>query len=390
MAVHAELARMGAGSDVDWSRVVLWWGDERFVAADSDDRNARQAMPAFGDRLAFDPAKVHEVPSTADASSVDEAAAAYSAQLREHGAGSFEVLMLGMGPDGHVASLFPGSPQLDVDDQVAVGVTGSPKPPPERVSLTFAALNRSRSVWFLVSGEEKAGAVARALAPGTDLHEIPAAGVTGELETIWFLDRAQRLPALARVGTSAPRNRAESARLLRQSCTESARLLRRADASPGIHTATDVPTRCSGAGRSRQAQRLWASHSGERLAFLDAHLSAARSMTPFTYAQARASGVSGRRFSPNSCKLAPAPSTRSRVCTSSSQLGDSVELRAQALRLVVPEDAVVCDRHAGWLHGAEMVLAPNEHLELRPISVFRPSGMGRVAQRLWPIAGNAT
>ena len=135
---------MGASSDVDWSRVVLWWGDERFVAADSDDRNARQAMSAFGDRLAFDPAKVHEVPSTADASSVDDAAAAYSAQLREHGAGSFEVLMLGVGPDGHVASLFPGSPQLDADDQVAVGVTGSPKPPPERVSLTFAALNRSR------------------------------------------------------------------------------------------------------------------------------------------------------------------------------------------------------------------------------------------------------
>jgi 6-phosphogluconolactonase len=190
VAVHEELARRGAGSEVDWSRVVLWWGDERFVAAESDDRNARQAMSAFGDRLAFDPAKVHEVPSTAEASSVDDAAAAYSAQLREHGAGSFEVLMLGVGPDGHVASLFPGSPQLDADDQVAVGVTGSPKPPPERVSLTFAALNRSRSVWFLVSGEEKADAVARALAPGTDPHEIPAAGVTGELETIWFLDRA--------------------------------------------------------------------------------------------------------------------------------------------------------------------------------------------------------
>ena len=88
--------------------------------------------------------------------------------------------MLGVGPDGHVASLFPGSPQLDVDDAVAVGVTDSPKPPPERVSLTFGALNRSRSVWFLVSGEEKAGAVARALAAGTDVHDIPAAGVNGE------------------------------------------------------------------------------------------------------------------------------------------------------------------------------------------------------------------
>jgi 6-phosphogluconolactonase len=110
--------------------------------------------------------------------------------LREQGAGAFEVLMLGMGPDGHVASLFPGYPQLDVDDPIAVAVTDSPKPPPERVSLTLPALNRSRAVWFLVSGAEKAPAVARAVAIGTDLHDTPAAGVTGEQETIWFLDRA--------------------------------------------------------------------------------------------------------------------------------------------------------------------------------------------------------
>ena len=68
-------------------------------------------------------------------------------------------------------------------------MTGSPKPPPERISLTFAALNRARSVWFLVSGDGKAAAVAAALG-GADLHEIPAAGVTGREETIWFLDRA--------------------------------------------------------------------------------------------------------------------------------------------------------------------------------------------------------
>jgi 6-phosphogluconolactonase len=170
--------------------VVLWWGDERFVASDSPDRNEVQAMAAFDGRLAFDPAKVHAVPSTDDADTVDEAAAAYSSLMREQGAGSFWVLMLGVGPDGHVASLFPGSSQLDAADAIAVGVTDSPKPPPERVTLTFEALTRSRSVWFLVSGEEKAGAVARALAEGTDVHDIPAVGVTGEQETIWFLDRA--------------------------------------------------------------------------------------------------------------------------------------------------------------------------------------------------------
>jgi len=190
VAVHSELARMGPESEVDWSRVVLWWGDERFVPASSPDRNVGQAMAAFEDRLPFDPAKVHPMPSSDDAASVDEAAGAYASLIRAEGTGFFEVLMLGMGPDGHVASLFPGSAQLDATDAIAVGVTDSPKPPPERVTLTYEAMDRCRAVWFLVSGEEKAPAVARALAPGTDLHDIPAVGVTGELETIWFLDRA--------------------------------------------------------------------------------------------------------------------------------------------------------------------------------------------------------
>jgi 6-phosphogluconolactonase len=188
--VHRELGRMGPSSEVDWGRVVLWWGDERFVAADSPDRNVGQAMAAFDGRLAFDPAKVHAIASSDDAGSVDEAAAAYSALLRSEGAGFFEVLMLGVGPDGHVASLFPGSSQLDATDAIAVGVTDSPKPPPERVTLTYEAMDHCRAVWFLVSGEEKADAVARALAEGTDKHDIPAVGVSGEAETIWFLDRA--------------------------------------------------------------------------------------------------------------------------------------------------------------------------------------------------------
>jgi len=188
-AVHREVASRSADSEVDWSRVVVWWGDERFVAADDPERNAGQARAAFLDAVGIDPANVHEMPSTADAPDVEQAAAAYSERMREHGSAEFEIMMLGVGPDGHVASLFPGSPALDVADRIAVGVTDSPKPPPQRVSLTFAALNRSRSVWFLVSGDAKAPAVARAVG-GADLHDIPAAGVAGHEETIWFLDRA--------------------------------------------------------------------------------------------------------------------------------------------------------------------------------------------------------
>ena len=186
-ALHRRVAELSPGSGVDWSRVVVWWGDERFVAPDSPDRNASQARAAFLDVIGIDPGNVHEMPSTADAGSVDEGAAAYSQTLREHGSGSFEVLMLGVGPDGHVASLFPGHPALDVDDRVAVGVTDSPKPPPERITLTFGALNRATAVWFVASGSGKAEAVSRAIG-GAPVHEIPATGVRGSQETVWFLD----------------------------------------------------------------------------------------------------------------------------------------------------------------------------------------------------------
>jgi 6-phosphogluconolactonase len=187
VAIHREIARLSPGAEVDWSQVVIWFGDERFVAPDSPDRNSGEAQATFLDAVGADPANVHAMPSTADAGDVDAGAAAYAATLREHGSGEFDVVMLGVGPDGHIASLFPGFPQLD-DDGIAVGVTGSPKPPPERISLTFSALNRARSVWFLVSGAGKAPAVASALG-GADPHEIPAAGVSGREETIWFLDR---------------------------------------------------------------------------------------------------------------------------------------------------------------------------------------------------------
>jgi 6-phosphogluconolactonase len=188
-ALHREVARRAVDSSVDWSRVVFWWGDERFVDASSADRNARQAREAFLDGLGVDPANVHEVPAADAVATAEDAAAAYAETMRTQGAGSFEVLMLGVGPDGHVASLFPGHPALDVSDRIAVAVHDSPKPPPDRVSLTFEAMDRASAVWFLVSGEGKADAVAAALAGG-DRHEIPARGVAGRDETLSILDQA--------------------------------------------------------------------------------------------------------------------------------------------------------------------------------------------------------
>jgi 6-phosphogluconolactonase len=187
--LHRELARRAADSSVDWSRVVFWWGDERFVPAASADRNARQAREALLDHVAVDEANVHEVPASDEVATAEEAAEAYSATIRSQGAGFFEVLMLGIGPDGHCASLFPGHPALRTTDAIAVAVHDSPKPPPDRVSLTFEAMERCRAVWFIASGEGKAEAVARALADDGSVEETPARGVRGD-ETVWWLDEA--------------------------------------------------------------------------------------------------------------------------------------------------------------------------------------------------------
>lgn len=172
---------------VDWSSVRFWWGDERYVPADSSDRNDLAAGRDFLDKVGVDALRVHHMPASDEAyPDVATAAAAYAQLVREHGDGLFDLVMLGLGPDGHVASLFPGHPQLASDD-VAVGVTGSPKPPPERITLTLPCLNRTREVWFLVSGEGKADAVRRALAETGTVEETPARGITGGTHT-WWLD----------------------------------------------------------------------------------------------------------------------------------------------------------------------------------------------------------
>ncbi|WP_148613121.1 6-phosphogluconolactonase [Nocardioides rubriscoriae] len=186
-AIHHEVARLSAGFEVDWTRVSIWFGDERFVPADSPDRNAGQARAAFLDAVGA--TQVHEAPSTDDVATVADAAEHYGRSIREHGAGGFDILMLGVGPDGHVASLFPGHAALHATDAIAVGVPDSPKPPPQRVSLTFEAMERADAVWFFASGEGKSEAVARALADEGTVDETPARGVVGTTETLWWLDR---------------------------------------------------------------------------------------------------------------------------------------------------------------------------------------------------------
>ena len=170
--------------DLDWSRVEIWLGDERFVELDSADRNEGQAI-AVWPRLAE--LNLHRFPSP-EAHTLTEAAAAFSMKFEsEFGElaapdSVFDLVLLGMGPDGHVASLFPG---VSHGPAWVVAEADSPKPPSERLSLSYEALNRADEVWFLVSGVAKADALREALA-GSDL---PAAKVSGMNETVWYLDQ---------------------------------------------------------------------------------------------------------------------------------------------------------------------------------------------------------
>ncbi|KYH44583.1 6-phosphogluconolactonase [Branchiibius sp. NY16-3462-2] len=175
---------------VDWHRVRIWWGDERYLPAGHPDRNDTQNDDAGLTLLGLDPAKIHRVAGPDSSSSVQDSAAAYAEDLRQYGQGAFDVVMLGVGPDAHVASLFPHHPAQQITGAIAVPVEDSPKPPPTRVSLTFEALNRTRAVWFLVSGAEKADAVAAATAPDALPWDVPAAGVHGSEDSVWLVDRA--------------------------------------------------------------------------------------------------------------------------------------------------------------------------------------------------------
>lgn len=185
---------------IDWARLDVWWGDERFVPADDDDRNDKQARAALLDDVPLDPRRVFPV-GHADTPGLDATAAAdrYAAELAARapdGAAvpAFDILLLGLGPDGHVASLFPGAPTLE-EKQPVVAIFDSPKPPPVRVTLTLPAIRSAREVWVIAAGEEKAEAVHKALA--AQFSGIPASDALGRSRTLWLLDRAaaSRLPA---------------------------------------------------------------------------------------------------------------------------------------------------------------------------------------------------
>jgi 6-phosphogluconolactonase len=196
--VLTELAAAPARDAVDWRHVDIWWGDERFLPTGDPERNETGARKALLDHVDASPERVHPMPGPdgPDGPDPEAAAARYAgwllaaSQPEDHSqVPSFDVLMLGIGPEGHVASLFPGMPALYEEQRTAVAVHGAPKPPPTRLTLTLPAITAAREVWILASGAEKAGAIRLALS-GAGPVQVPAAGARGRQQTLFLLDRA--------------------------------------------------------------------------------------------------------------------------------------------------------------------------------------------------------
>ena len=174
-ALHEHLARL---PDLPWGRVAIYFGNERCVPPDHDDSNYRMARESLLDRVPIDPTRVHRM--RGEWPDRDAAARAYEEELPD----SLDVLVLGIGEDGHTASLFPGAPALSEVERRVLPVTG-PKPPPERLTITPKVITAARHVVVLASGSGKREPVARAVSGTTNPRETPARFAR---DALWILD----------------------------------------------------------------------------------------------------------------------------------------------------------------------------------------------------------
>lgn len=194
IALLAAAAQHPMRDMIDWTRVHFWWSDERWVEAASADRNGKQAREAFLAHLTIPAENIHEMPASDGALSLDEAADWYAAELAkfataDHAWPAFDITFLGVGPDGHIASLFPERDEITVTDRAVLPVRNSPKPPPERLTFTRPVINSSQRVWMVIAGGEKAGALGLILA-GASYTSVPAAGAKGTHRTTIITDEA--------------------------------------------------------------------------------------------------------------------------------------------------------------------------------------------------------
>lgn len=169
---------------IDWSRVHVFFGDERVVPVDHPDSNEGQARSALLDHVPVNPSWIHSY--LLGELSPAQSAAHYQRVLTQWAPKGFDLHLLGMGGEGHINSLFPHTDALRESSQLVVPVFDSPKPPAERVTLTMPAIESAQHVWLLVSGQEKAEAAGHVMA-GSDPLDWPAAGARGTVNTRLYL-----------------------------------------------------------------------------------------------------------------------------------------------------------------------------------------------------------
>lgn len=192
--VLSAINESSARDTIDWTRVHFWWGDERWLARHDAERNELQARVALLDHIDVPEENVHPMAAAGEGIDLDAAAAGYAEQLGANapfGAlmPSFDITFLGVGPDGHIASLFPHRSAIREREASVLSVRRSPKPPAERITLTRAVLNSSERVWLVLAGSDKASALGLALA-GASRDEVPVAGIKGRRRTVFFIDKA--------------------------------------------------------------------------------------------------------------------------------------------------------------------------------------------------------
>ncbi len=180
--MYERFAELVPDSGLDASKLQLWWGDERFIPATDADRNSLQAVTRLARTVHIKSADIHMMPAQDGRADSHQCAAEYETEL---GDTVFDVTLVGIGPDGHVGSIFPNHPSFDATSRLVVGVTDAPKPPSERISLTIEAMNRSDEIWIITTGAAKADAVARSVAGD---ESLPATHLEARQAIYWFLD----------------------------------------------------------------------------------------------------------------------------------------------------------------------------------------------------------
>lgn len=179
-------ALASTGAELDWSRIRLFFGDERNLAVDDAESNEGLARRVFLDQLDIPEDNIHGY-GLAGNDDLAERARDYAALLADFAPAGFDIHLVGIGDDGHINSLFPNHAALD-NEATVIAVTDSPKPPAERLSLGLRAVTRTDRIWFLAAGENKSEAVARVVSTAEPDKSCPATLVHGRIETLLFSD----------------------------------------------------------------------------------------------------------------------------------------------------------------------------------------------------------